>query len=72
MRSSDDNAALVEGTIEMAHKLGKDVVAEGVEDELTAKRLQAMGCDLAQGYYYSPAVQAEELIAQLERRRFAA
>ncbi|MGZ4263211.1 MAG: EAL domain-containing protein [Solirubrobacteraceae bacterium] len=29
------------------------VIAEGVEDELTLKRLATLGCDLAQGYHLS-------------------
>lgn len=44
------NATIVRSTIELGHNLGHRVVAEGVEDEATARRLAAMGCDLVQGY----------------------
>jgi EAL domain-containing protein (putative c-di-GMP-specific phosphodiesterase class I) len=39
--------------IEIAHSLELDVVAEGVEREDQLRQLQAMGCDLAQGYLFS-------------------
>lgn len=40
-------------TIELLHALGKTVVAEGVEDRMTADVLADAGCDLAQGYLFS-------------------
>lgn len=70
--SSDESAEVVRGTIEMAHRMGKTVVAEGVEDDLTAERLRRMGCDLAQGFLYSPAVPIGEVIAMLNQERAAA
>ncbi|MDQ6671641.1 MAG: EAL domain-containing protein [Chloroflexota bacterium] len=44
--------AIVRSTIELAHNLGLQVVAEGVEDELTARLLAELGCDRAQGYLF--------------------
>jgi diguanylate cyclase (GGDEF)-like protein len=41
---------IVRSTIDLGHNLGLRVVAEGVEDEGTARRLAEIGCDLAQGY----------------------
>ena len=38
-------------TIELAHNLGLKVVAEGVEERSTLDLLEAVGCDLAQGYH---------------------
>jgi diguanylate cyclase (GGDEF)-like protein len=43
--------ALVRATIELAHNLGLKVVAEGVEEHATLALLEAVGCDLAQGYH---------------------
>jgi EAL domain-containing protein (putative c-di-GMP-specific phosphodiesterase class I) len=37
-------------TIELAHRLGLEVVAEGVEDDATLAVLRALGCDFAQGF----------------------
>jgi diguanylate cyclase (GGDEF)-like protein len=44
------DAAIVYATIELAHRLGLKVVAEGVEDEPTWEALRAVGCDRIQGY----------------------
>jgi diguanylate cyclase (GGDEF)-like protein len=48
---ADANPALVRATIELAHSLGLEVVAEGVEDEAALELLERFGCDLAQGYH---------------------
>lgn len=45
------DAIMVRSTIEMAHHLGLEVVAEGIEDEETTKLLADMGCDYVQGYF---------------------
>lgn len=42
---------LVESTIELAHGLGRRVIAEGIEDLETLEMLRSIGCDIAQGYY---------------------
>ncbi len=55
--SKDD--AVVASTVELAHRLGLRVVAEGVEDAAAWARISAMGCDVAQGYGLSrPAPEA--------------
>lgn len=48
--SGSRDALLVKSTIDLAHALGMRVTAEGVETEAGLALLQAMGCDLAQGY----------------------
>jgi hypothetical protein len=45
MASSEESRAVVRATIEIAHSLGKIVVAEGVETPAVADELRAMGCD---------------------------
>lgn len=42
---------MVNSTVQLAHSLGRVVVAEGVEDQGTLDALTAMGCDLAQGFF---------------------
>jgi diguanylate cyclase (GGDEF)-like protein len=59
--------AIVASTVELAHRLGLRVVAEGVEDECTLARLSALGCDESQGYLHSPPLPAAELEAWLDR-----
>ncbi|WP_432524661.1 putative bifunctional diguanylate cyclase/phosphodiesterase [Kineococcus sp. SYSU DK006] len=55
------SAAIVAGTVRMAHDLGLRVVAEGVEDEPTLRRLAALGCDESQGFLHSRPVPAPQL-----------
>jgi diguanylate cyclase (GGDEF)-like protein len=56
-----DSRALIEATISLAHALGLQVVAEGVEEEATLSLLARLGCDLAQGYYIARPAPASEL-----------
>jgi diguanylate cyclase (GGDEF)-like protein/PAS domain S-box-containing protein len=51
MTASEADMAIVRTMVDLAHGLGKQVCAEGVEDEETWHKLGAMGCDLAQGYW---------------------
>ena len=45
--------AIVDTVIKLAHAFGLSVVAEGVEDASVLELLRVLGCDVAQGYYYS-------------------
>jgi EAL domain-containing protein (putative c-di-GMP-specific phosphodiesterase class I) len=51
MLTNEQDAVIVESTIGLAHNLGLSVVAEGIEDAETQKRLRALGCDEGQGYF---------------------
>lgn len=53
--------------IELAHTLGMPAVAEGVEDENQLNELKKMGCDLIQGYYFSPPVPAEKMTELIQK-----
>ena len=55
-------AAVVRGVVDLAHVLGVTTVAEGVENAETAERLREFGCDVAQGYYYSPPISAAAMM----------
>jgi diguanylate cyclase (GGDEF)-like protein len=66
MASDENDAAIVRSTIELGHNLGLRVVAEGVENEGIWHQLTTLGCDLAQGYYLTRPVPANELEEWLE------
>ena len=51
MSHDESDAMIVHSTIDLAHNLGLIVVAEGVENQEVLERLQALGCDLIQGYH---------------------
>ncbi|SFV17707.1 putative bifunctional diguanylate cyclase/phosphodiesterase [Pseudoduganella namucuonensis] len=60
MVSSGDSEVIVCSTIDLGHNLGLDVVAEGVEDQATWRRLEGLGCDIAQGYLISQPMPAAD------------
>jgi EAL domain-containing protein (putative c-di-GMP-specific phosphodiesterase class I) len=57
---SDSNSQIVKSILDMAHTLGMEVVAEGVEENEQLMRLISMGCDFGQGYFFSKPVSAED------------
>lgn len=65
-----DDEAIVRATIEMAHRLKRAVVAEGVEIEQHLQFLHAHGCDELQGYLFSRPLQPvsfDKLLAERQR-----
>jgi diguanylate cyclase (GGDEF)-like protein/PAS domain S-box-containing protein len=60
--------AIVGSMIDLAHALGLTAVAEGVERAGQLEALQDLGCDLAQGFYWSPPVAPETFATVLEAR----
>lgn len=65
-----EDAAIVKAVIALAKNLNIPVVAEGVENPRQLAFLCAEGCDVIQGYLYSPPVSAEE-VAELLRQQSA-
>ena len=57
----DKDATIVRSTIDLGRNLGLRVVAEGVEAEEVRAHLEALGCDLAQGYLFSRPLSGPEL-----------
>jgi diguanylate cyclase (GGDEF)-like protein/PAS domain S-box-containing protein len=72
MVEDEDDATIVRSTIDLGRNLGLEVVAEGVETGPIWDRLTDLGCTVAQGYYLSRPLPADELTPWLERRRGAA
>ncbi len=57
--------------IDLAHRFGLSVVAEGVEDEATLQALARLGCDVAQGYHFSPALRTDLFVRWLRQHEDA-
>ena len=53
---------MLESSIDMAHKLGLKVVAEGVETRADWNQLKRIGCSLAQGYFIAKPMPAAEFV----------
>jgi EAL domain-containing protein (putative c-di-GMP-specific phosphodiesterase class I) len=62
MMTSERDASIVRSTIQLAHALGLESVAEGVESQAVLDSISRMGCDLAQGYFIGAPQQGAELI----------
>ena len=65
MLKDDESRAIVKTCIMLGHELNMDVVAEGVETLEHLNILKEMGCDIAQGYYYSKAIPADDMTKYL-------
>jgi diguanylate cyclase (GGDEF)-like protein len=64
MDSDEGDRAIVGTIIDLARRLGLDVVAEGVETQGVLEELRALGCQFAQGYAVGPPMTADEVAAQ--------
>ena len=53
---NEEGFALCRSIVELAHALGLEVIAEGVETETQLGLLDHLGCEYAQGFLFSPAV----------------
>ena len=68
----NSHTSLLLGTIiGLANALDYTLVAEGVETEDQALVLQGLGCDIVQGYFFSPAIPAEDIPALINSHRNA-
>jgi diguanylate cyclase (GGDEF)-like protein/PAS domain S-box-containing protein len=59
-----EDTAIVQATLALGHALDLEVIAEGIETPDQARRLVAMGCDLAQGYLYGKPQPAETAVSR--------
>lgn len=59
IRQDETSLTLVEGIIDLCHKLQLTVVAEGVEEKYQATMLRGFGCDVFQGYYFGRPVHSD-------------
>jgi diguanylate cyclase (GGDEF)-like protein/PAS domain S-box-containing protein len=62
-----DNGIIIKAVIGMGHNLRLKVVAEGVETQGQYEFLCGLNCDVGQGFYFSPALPADQFEKLLER-----
>ncbi len=65
MDEDKNDAVIVRSTIELAHSLGLEVVAEGIEKDVHIELLDKLGCDVGQGFFISRPVPPDQLIRWL-------
>ena len=67
LETREQNRVIVESTVQMAHALGLQVVAEGVETKWVEDYLQSIGYDLGQGYLFARPMSAEDVCGWIQR-----
>lgn len=67
MEVSPENKEIVKAIVSLAHTLGLEVVAEGVESEAQEQTLRALGCEYAQGFLYDQPLTVKEAKALMVR-----
>ncbi|MBW2242397.1 MAG: EAL domain-containing protein, partial [Deltaproteobacteria bacterium] len=67
---SEQAATITRACIAMAHGLGMEVIAEGVETEAQFSFLREFGCDYVQGYLFSKPVAEDEFVKLLKQDVF--
>lgn len=69
MDTDENDAVIVRSTIDLAHNMGRKVVAEGIESQDIYDLLDMLGCDMAQGFHICHPLPAEALQPWLESSR---
>jgi diguanylate cyclase (GGDEF)-like protein len=65
LSSEPGDTAIVSSILSLAYAMGKHTIAEGVEKREQAAMLLRMGCEVAQGYFFSRPVAAERIVPML-------
>ncbi len=71
MTTNDNDAVIVHSTVKLAHNLGLNVVAEGVENQEILDLLEIIECDFAQGYYICRPLPVGQMTVWLKQARLA-
>lgn len=66
LNTDEDDRLIVRSTIELGHRLGLKVIAEGVENYETAVLLSKMGCDYLQGYWIAKPMPSHQVLNWLK------
>lgn len=70
MQGNDRNDEIVETIVALSNQLNLEAIAEGIETRQQLERLQRLGCELGQGYFFSRPLPPQEVEVLLERRTF--
>lgn len=62
---NDQTPLILRSVVTLAHELGKEVVAEGIETQADANYLRSIGCEFGQGFYYGEPMSARDVGALL-------
>ncbi len=65
--TNDDGSEIVQTILTLAHSLGMEVVAEGVETESQLARLKAMNCEYMQGFLFAQPINSQEAEALIAK-----
>ena len=68
LETSPDDDAVVTAIIDLGHRLGLTIVAEGVETEAAAERLRQLRCDDLQGFWFARPMVAGDVLGWAGRR----
>ncbi len=63
----ENDGVVLNSIVGLAHDLGRSVVVEGVENARDADRLNALGCEFGQGYFFSPPLSGAAALAFIAR-----
>jgi len=66
--SESDSGVVLSSIVTLAHDLKREVVVEGVESEEDVSRLKSIGCEYAQGFYFSPPMPLADALNYIARR----
>ena len=72
MENSSDSRAIVQMIVSLGRSLGMEIVAEGVEGAKQAGLLESLGCEYAQGYFFSKPIDQEGMAEVLLESRGSA
>ena len=67
MLEDEQDEIIVNSTIHLAHNLGLNVVAEGIESKVVLQRLKGLGCDLGQGFHIARPMPSDRLLDWLQQ-----
>jgi diguanylate cyclase (GGDEF)-like protein len=67
MLNEESDSVIVRSTVDLGHALGLTVIAEGVENATTLRRLEEIHCDRAQGHFFSKPVPPIEFMRWISR-----